>query len=387
MKRFPRALPLCVAVLAAVARAGAAAPVPAPAQLVQIEAALESEGSPGKAQLHVAVRIAEGWHVNSHTPSEDYLIPTNVALEAVPSVTAGPARYPDGKLLKFAFSDKPLSVYENHFSVDIPITWSGAPPGSFRQARVSGLQRQTMPRSGLRRFHWSRTLAAVREARSPSLGAPCAFPDAPASNAGAGTAKASGASQDFGALLEKRGILVVLSLLFLGGLALNLTPCVYPVIPLTVSFFGGQAQGERSRSFGLATLYVLGMATMYSGLGVAAALSGKLFGAALQSPWVLGGVAAVLIALARCSGCRPHDALLCQKTGPARERRGLRHGHARWDRRGFAWPLRSRPARFRCRSAVRAAGFLFFFVLAGLGALPLPGRLLGRIAALPRAGF
>ena len=84
-----------------------------------------------------------------------------------------------------------------------------------------------------------------------------------------------------------------------GGLALNLTPCVYPVIPLTIGFFGGQSRRAAAAApFGLAALYVLGMATMYSALGVAAALSGRLFGAALQSPWVLAVVAAVLVALA-----------------------------------------------------------------------------------------
>ena len=127
MRRFVRAIPIAFVALAAVARGVAAAAIPAPAQLVQIEAVLQSAGEPGKARLHVDVRIAEGWHVNSHTPSEDYLIPTNVTLDPAASVTAGPARYPDGKLLKFAFSDKPLSVYENRFAVDIPIAWSGGP--------------------------------------------------------------------------------------------------------------------------------------------------------------------------------------------------------------------------------------------------------------------
>ncbi len=398
MKRFARALPLplCVAVLAAVARAGTAAPAPAPAQLVQIEAALQSGGSPGKAQLHVAVRIAEGWHVNSHTPSEDYLIPTNVVLEAVPSVTAGPARYPDGKLLKFAFSDKPLSVYEDRFSVDIPIMWSGgpAPALSGKLEFQACNDKQCLAPASVAFHSEPGTLAAAQGGASLSLSGGAMSLSDPASNAGAGTAKASGASQDFGALLEKRGILVVLSLLFLGGLALNLTPCVYPVIPLTVSFFGGQAQGERSRSFGLAALYVLGMATMYSGLGVAAALSGKLFGAALQSPWVLGGVAAVLIALA-LSMFGLYDltmpSALVQKTGA---RTGAAGAYAMGMLVGIVAAPCVGPFVLGLLAFVAARqsallGFLFFFVLSlGLG---LPYLFLaafsGRIAALPRAGF
>jgi thiol:disulfide interchange protein DsbD len=90
---------------------------------------------------------------------------------------------------------------------------------------------------------------------------------------------------------------VFLGFLFLGGLALNLTPCVYPIIPITIGFFGGQSSGKSGRPVGLAAIYVLGMALTYSVLGVVAALSGKLFGSALQSPWVLAGIAAVLVVL------------------------------------------------------------------------------------------
>jgi thiol:disulfide interchange protein DsbD len=99
-------------------------------------------------------------------------------------------------------------------------------------------------------------------------------------------------------MLERRGLLLVLLSIFAGGLALNLTPCVYPVIPLTVGYFGGQSEGSRGRLFGLAGLYVLGMATMYSILGVAAALSGRLFGSLLQNPWVLSAIALALVAMA-----------------------------------------------------------------------------------------
>ena len=99
-------------------------------------------------------------------------------------------------------------------------------------------------------------------------------------------------------MLDRHGMLLVLLSIFVGGLALNLTPCVYPVIPLTLGYFGNQAAGSRGRRFGLAGLYVLGMATMYSVLGVAAALSGKLFGSMLQNPWVLAAIAAALVAMA-----------------------------------------------------------------------------------------
>jgi thioredoxin:protein disulfide reductase len=83
---------------------------------------------------------------------------------------------------------------------------------------------------------------------------------------------------------------LALGLLFLAGLALNATPCVWPIIPITISFFGGQSGGKRRQTFTLALFYVLGMALMYSALGLVAALSGRSFGFAFQSPWVVGGI-------------------------------------------------------------------------------------------------
>ena len=95
-----------------------------------------------------------------------------------------------------------------------------------------------------------------------------------------------------------RGIFVTLLLVFLGGLALNLTPCVYPMIPITISYFGGQSQGKKGSLVAHACLYVIGMAVTYSVLGVFAAMTGSLFGTALQYPPVLIGIALVMVLLA-----------------------------------------------------------------------------------------
>jgi thioredoxin:protein disulfide reductase len=85
-----------------------------------------------------------------------------------------------------------------------------------------------------------------------------------------------------------------------GGLLLNLTPCVYPLIGITVAYFGNEGGGSR-RVVSLAILYVLGIALTFSVVGVAAALSGGLFGAALQNPYVLGAIALMLLTLAASS--------------------------------------------------------------------------------------
>ena len=80
--------------------------------------------------------------------------------------------------------------------------------------------------------------------------------------------------------------LLALGLAFLGGLATSFTPCVYPIIPITVTFIGARGVTSRTQAFVLSMLYALGIAVTYTALGVFAALSGKIFGAMTQSPYV-----------------------------------------------------------------------------------------------------
>ncbi len=104
--------------------------------------------------------------------------------------------------------------------------------------------------------------------------------------------------------IENRGLFVSFLLIFLAGIGLSFTPCIYPMIPITVAVIGGQAAGGQSTArkpltaFFLSLIYVLGIAIVYSAMGVTAASTGALFGAALQSPWVIGFVVAVFVALA-----------------------------------------------------------------------------------------
>lgn len=86
--------------------------------------------------------------------------------------------------------------------------------------------------------------------------------------------------------------------IFAGGMALNLTPCVYPLIPITVSYFGGKSGQGQGRLVAHGLFYLAGLAFTNSALGVAAALTGGLMGSMLQNPLVLVGVAAVLVIFA-----------------------------------------------------------------------------------------
>ena len=328
--------------------------------------------------------MSPGWHVNSHKPSEEYLIPTEVRVEPDPVVMAGEPRYPEGKNLKFAFADKPLSVYEDRFTVEVPITFRGAPPpvlnGSVEFQACSdkeclapaSVKFQAKPVAGAA----PRTLAG---GAVPLSSAP-ANPTATASSAG-------GVSARLGELLEKRNYAVVLPILFLAGLLLNATPCVLPVIPLTIAYFLNQAPGNRRRALWLATIYVLGIATMYSALGAAAGLSGKLFGAALQSPWVIGGVSVILVALALSMfgfyDIRPPQFLM--------QKAGARAGSAGAYIMGLFVGVVAAPCvgpaivvllAFVAAKQDAGLGFLLFFVLSlGLG---LPYFFLG--AFLPKPG-
>ncbi len=86
---------------------------------------------------------------------------------------------------------------------------------------------------------------------------------------------------------------------FFAGLAVNLTPCVYPMLTVTASLFKARsAEQNLFHSFLKAFVYFLGIALMYSSLGYFAASTGKLFGSALQNSWVLGGVSLMMFVLA-----------------------------------------------------------------------------------------
>ncbi|MCS6837479.1 MAG: thioredoxin family protein [Bdellovibrionaceae bacterium] len=103
-------------------------------------------------------------------------------------------------------------------------------------------------------------------------------------------------------LLSDRSIIFVLPIFFLLGFLTSLTPCIYPLIPITLNVLSKQVHGRSRQSrFLLSHVYVLGMATVYAILGVLAAKSGDLFGSHIQSPWVLSIVSIVFLGMALSS--------------------------------------------------------------------------------------
>lgn len=99
--------------------------------------------------------------------------------------------------------------------------------------------------------------------------------------------------------LQSGKLLAILPLFLLLGVGLSFTPCVLPMVPILSSIIVGEgASIKRRRSFGLAVTYSLGMALVYTALGIAAGLVGEGLAAALQNPWVLTAFALLMVALA-----------------------------------------------------------------------------------------
>ena len=80
-------------------------------------------------------------------------------------------------------------------------------------------------------------------------------------------------------------ILLAFLAAYIGGVLVGFTPCMYPLIPITVGFIGAQGSASKLRGFLLSLFYVLGLAITYSIMGAVAALSGRLFGQMQTTPW------------------------------------------------------------------------------------------------------
>lgn len=83
-----------------------------------------------------------------------------------------------------------------------------------------------------------------------------------------------------------------------GGLLVSLTPCVYPMIAVTVSVFGARESRSRVQGMLLSLAFVLGIVGMFVPLGVVAGLTGGVFGSVLQSPWVIVGISGLFLVMA-----------------------------------------------------------------------------------------
>ncbi len=253
----------------------------------------KSAAFPGQ-EIRVALQldIEKGWHINGHKPRETYLVPTEVTLEKNPRFTLEKIHYPKPKRKTFEFIQGEMEVYEGKvlFFMDLAVSTKAA----LGMGRISGkIKYQACDdRSCLI------PMESGFSASIPITGDPGeAYPthteifhpsEEDISSEGVHTPSP---------IPVQRSAILSLLIIFLFGLGLNLTPCIYPLIPITIGFFVAQGAGSSRWVFVLSLFYVLGMAITYSILGTVAALTGSLFGSALQNPLVLLFIAFVLVGL------------------------------------------------------------------------------------------
>lgn len=264
--------------------------------------------------LALKLNIKEKFHINSYKVDDPTLIKTTIEF-AKGDYALVSSFFPADKLLKFEFSESKIRVYEGEnvigfklvsaktladgeYPVKIKFNYQACdnavcyPPKSVDielKIKVNGAKEsKTISNKDI--------FAKIDFTKPTDLGSK----EETKQNLTENT-RIEGQNPDENKVsnfIEERGMFLGLLFIFLGGLALNLTPCIYPLIPITISFFGAQSSGNRTQSILMGVFYALGMAITYTGLGLFAALTGSLLGTALQNPIVIVGVALILAALA-----------------------------------------------------------------------------------------
>src|SRR3989339_1181597 len=265
--------------------------------------------------VDITAVINSSWHINSNKPNDEFLIPTVISANGK-GIKLVKVRYPKPLELKFSFSDSPVSVFEGETKIGLTFEVLESATAGKRIVEVildyQACNNATClpPNSVSSKFEVViiEKSAVTQKDEAPQDTSSASDKEKDVSLEEIKNQYLSSQSQsadtkqdDSGSVastLENSGLLLSLVFIFLAGLALNLTPCVYPLIPITIGYFGGQAEGKTSRLFLLGVLYVLGMALTYSVVGVVTSLSGAVFGTLLQNPIVIIVLGLIFIALA-----------------------------------------------------------------------------------------
>jgi len=324
------------------------APSLATAQLRGIPAELtslvESDGRAGNSvRAALQVKLPERFHVQSNAPRDPAFIPTVLTVDAPAGVRVAEIVFPPATDLKQVGQSQPLAVFEHEFAIGVRFELSAdvarGPldiPGRLRYQACD--DRLCYP-PATADFRWTVPVSATgspsRQHRevfdriafgsgsaptAPGAERPAA-PAAPSDNAGVTQLKdfqvlaTTGGYQNTDDFLtfirnaengvtetgwfEGRGPLAILLIVFLGGLALNLTPCVLPMIPINLAIIGAGAHaGSRGRGFLLGSVYGAAMALVYGILGVIVITTASTFGTINASPWFNVAIAVVFAVLA-----------------------------------------------------------------------------------------
>jgi thioredoxin:protein disulfide reductase len=295
------------------------------------------------AALALRVALPEGFHVQSNAPREPTLIPTVLTVDAPAGVTVEEIVYPPTTDLEQAGQKQPLAVFEREFAIGVvvrvPANASGeivlparlryqtcnaqlcfAPTTASTQwtLRVvpAGVAIADQNRDVFKGIAFGKGIKPPAPTAVPA-NTPVAAAAAPRGLAAldtftelASTGGYQGTSEFLkwihdaetgvkrGSLFEGRGPLAILLLVLVGGLALNLTPCVLPMIPINLAIIGAGAQaGSRGRGFLLGSAYGGAMAVVYGVLGLVVILTAGTFGTINASPWFNAGITVLFVVL------------------------------------------------------------------------------------------
>ena len=349
-RRGRRALRLPGAVVAALAAAG---PHDAAAQPGRISMAIDTVAEADVAHAGATHRVAlearlqpagSGLHVNSNEPLEDFLIPTALTVRPPAGMAVAGLAWPEPALLEQQGAEKPLAVYGETFAVGVALAVDpDVAPGEYEvpaSLRYQACDDRMCYIPATERFAFRVRVAPGGRARNAAAaelfdrmvftasgaGDPpgTAAPPPPAEPVDEGdalarldrftVAAATGGYLDEEQFLafirraeageaepgwfEGRGPFAILALILLGGLALNLTPCVLPMIPINLAIIGAGARaGSRLRGFLLGGAYGLAMAQVYGVLGLVVILTAGTFGTINSSPWFNLGIALLFVVL------------------------------------------------------------------------------------------
>ena len=203
--------------------------------------------------------------------------------------TLGAPQMPAGKVKYDETFQKDVETYRNLVTITIPVQASGM----FTLKATS----QGCADAGLCYSPQDATVRLAGSGGGNAMSLPGAAESVPAAAAvvPAPESELSGIAS----ILGGGKLLVILPAFMLLGLGLAFTPCVLPMVPILSSIIVGEgAQAKRSRGFVLSVAYSLGMAVVYTALGVAAGLVGEGLAATLQNPWVLGAVGLLMVVMA-----------------------------------------------------------------------------------------
>lgn len=332
---------------AALAACGVAALAAQPGRIgIALEPLAEADAARAGTTFRVAVRaqLDPGFHVNSNAPLEDFLIPTALTLEPPDGIALEALAWPEPFMLSQKGADQPLAVFEESFVIGAALAIApDLAPGEYTVPATLRYQAcdDTMcylPATAQLAFPLviapaaqpltaahadlfdglSFTAADVGTARLdpgfPGPGPAAGAGDPLEELAGFTVLGTTGGYLDAGEFLEfiaraeegrpetgwfeGQGPLAILALVLLGGLALNLTPCVLPLIPINLAIIGaGTRAGSRGRGFALGSAYGLAMALTYGLLGLAVILTAGTFGTINASPWFNLAIAALFVLL------------------------------------------------------------------------------------------